>query len=163
MIEDPASAPCVRPRAAMDTDPVSDRLDCRILVAEDNATNRALVTGLLRKAGAEVVAVENGQRAVEVAMAYLEGTDDKQPFDIILIDMHMPVMDGYDATRYLRQQGYTGVIIALTANAMASDRQKCIDAGCDDYASKPIDRQALVATIRKWLQKRIVIPTGGAL
>ena len=115
--------------------------NCRILLVEDGPDNQRLIAFILKKAGAEVTLAENGQIGFDLATAAKwEGC----PFDVILMDMQMPVLDGYEATMQLRNDGYSHPIIELTAHAMASDRQKCLDAGCDDYASKPVDRKKLV-------------------
>ncbi len=144
------------PKAASQT-PLP-QLNCRVLLAEDGLDNQRFISFLLRKTGAEVTTVVNGQKAVEMALATFPGwgrrhDDPRDPFDVILMDMQMPVMDGYEATRRLRNEGYAGPIIALTAHAMADDRQKCLDAGCDGYATKPIDRATLLKTIVDALQR----------
>jgi len=118
----------------------------RVLYAEDGPDNQRLISFLLRRAGCEVTTVENGRLALEAALAAERaGT----PYDVVLMDMQMPQMDGYTATAMLREQGYGGRIVALTAHAMLQDREKCLAAGCDDYASKPIDRATLLETVRR--------------
>ncbi|MBL8727465.1 MAG: response regulator [Planctomycetes bacterium] len=124
------------------------RIPCRILLAEDGHDNQRLMSFVLRKAGAEVTLAENGKIAVDTALA---ATQSGQPFDVILMDMQMPVLDGYSATAMLRQSGYRGAIVAVTAHAMAEDQQRCLDSGCDGFASKPVDRTALVRTIHELL------------
>jgi CheY-like chemotaxis protein len=94
--------------------------------------------------------VGNGQLAVQEAHAALEAGE---PYDVILMDMQMPLLDGYGATSKLRQTGYRGPIVALTAHAMAGDRQRCESAGCDDYLSKPVDRAQLTATVARFAAK----------
>ncbi len=122
-----------------------ERIEGRVLLAEDGPDNQRLIAHVLRKAGATVSFAQNGRRAVAEALAAQSRGD---PFDVILMDMQMPEMDGYEATARLRKLGYDRPIIAVTAHAMSTDRQRCIDAGCDEYATKPIDRRSLLRLIR---------------
>ncbi len=148
----PAQPEAEEQQLAADSGPI----DCRVLVAEDGPDNRKLIDLILRQAGAQVTMVDNGKEAVDLAMEAWRGDE---PFDVILMDMQMPVTDGICATQALRLQNYSGVIIALTADARAANREECLKAGCDEFLSKPIDRGLLLATIRALL-KPVVEPRG---
>ena len=120
----------------------------RILVAEDAPDNQKLIAHFLKRVDAEVTLAENGQIAADLA---LRAEADGNPFSIILMDLQMPVLDGYAATRFLRRSGYKRPIIALSAHAMTSERGRCMKAGCNDFATKPIDRAALLETISRYV------------
>jgi Amt family ammonium transporter len=115
-------------------------LSARVLLADDSPDNQSLVAYVLRASGAEVMVADNGAAAVDLAMA---SRLDGHPFDVILMDMQMPILDGYEATRRLRDRGYTGPIIALTAHAMPDALERCRAVGCNAYVSKPIDGRLL--------------------
>jgi len=140
----PAPAPPCEPAA----------LDCRVLLVEDGPDNQRLIAFLLRKAGAVVSLADDGLAAVEAVVGDghgpLAGDSAEAPFDVILMDIQMPVMDGFEATRRIRSAGHRGPIIALTAHASADDRRRCLDAGCDDYLSKPIDRGELLRLVARY-------------
>lgn len=122
----------------------------RILLVDDSIDNRRLIRLHLERAGARVVEASDGHRAIAtVERARREGVG----FGLILMDMQMPVMDGRSAVRRLREQGYTCPIVALTAHALAEDRAKAFEAGCDDYASKPIAADKLVTLCAAWMYR----------
>jgi len=116
----------------------------RVLVADDGEENRQLITVILTRAGVQVKNADNGEVAVRMATS--------QPFDLILMDMQMPVLDGYAATTRLRQQGLTIPIVALTANAMKGDEEKCRAAGCSAFVAKPVDIDELMRCLAEQLQ-----------
>lgn len=121
----------------------------RILLAEDNLVNQKLATMMLTKAGYLVTVAPNGKEAVDIF------TKTPEAFDTILMDIQMPEMDGYEATRILRKKGFTKIpIVAMTANAMKGDRELCLEAGMSDYITKPIKRDVVFQVLEKWLHIR---------
>jgi signal transduction histidine kinase/DNA-binding NarL/FixJ family response regulator len=135
------SAPPVQASHETATMPV---LGGRVLLAEDNPDNQRLVAMHVARTGAELAIASNGQEAVTRAKV--------EAFDLILMDMQMPVMDGLAATRTLRASGYSTPIVALTANAFRENRDECLAAGCTDFLTKPIDRAALLAVLATHLK-----------
>ena len=120
----------------------------RFLVVDDIRVNRQVVRFALQKANPMLVEAENGQEAIATLTA---ARDEGQPFDLVLLDMQMPVMDGYAAARQIRSQGDTVPIIGLTAKAIDGDIQRCLDAGCDGYLAKPYTPHTLVEQIHSLL------------
>jgi len=136
-----------------------EQLRGRVLLVEDGPDNQRLICRILQRAGLDVVLAENGQQA----LLQILGTDSvgiapvpvRTAYDVVLMDMQMPVIDGFEATRRLRRAGYVGPIVALTAHAMAQDVHACLDAGCDAHIPKPIDRTMLLQYIAGLLASKV--------
>ena len=121
-----------------------------VLIVDDVPLNRKLLTIQLSRLGLEVEEAENGRQANDRIYAKAE---EGRPFDLVLMDMQMPVLDGYGAVAELRARSYSGSVLALTAHAMAGDRERCLEAGCDGYLTKPVERRALHQALRRHLPK----------
>jgi signal transduction histidine kinase/ActR/RegA family two-component response regulator len=142
----------IKAQVATEPSPVTNDkplLGRKILYADDTSDNRALLKHLLKKLGATPTVVDGGQAA-------LDEVEKNNHFDIILLDVQMPGLNGYDTARALRQRGITKPVMALTAHALPEDRQKCLAAGCDDYLTKPVDVQKLIRACR---QSDVAAPT----
>lgn len=123
----------------------------KILLVEDSVDSQRLISYFLTRAGAEVEIAENGKIACRKAQ---EALKKQEPYAIILMDIQMPIMDGYTATSFLRSKGYTGTIIALTAYGMLEERKKCLHAGCDDVIVKPIEREVFLSVVQSYLEHK---------
>ncbi len=126
------------------------KLNCRVLVVDDRRDVRHISQHFLEKAGATVATAEDGQQGIDTALA---AQNSGHPFDLIVMDMQMPTLDGMQATAELRSAGFEMPIIALTADAMKGDREKCLNGGCDDYLTKPIDHVKLVGIVARYTQE----------
>jgi CheY-like chemotaxis protein len=146
----PHRAAAVLDAEATSTTAHAGSLSGRVLVVEDSPDIQRLLVHHLRAAGLEVETADTGRHAIDRVE---DARREKKPFDLILIDMQMPEMDGLEATRRLRQAGFAGPVIALSARATTEDCCAAIEAGCDDFASKPIARQRLIELVRDWLSR----------
>ncbi|PTD96872.1 ATP-binding protein [Pseudothauera lacus] len=136
--------PCAAPEGGAEGVPVQHNfVGKRVLVVEDNLINQKLAMKLLETFGLDARLANHGQVALEVLA--------QESFDLVLMDCQMPVMDGYTATRLMRQSDLRIPVVALTANASAEDRQRCISAGMNDFLTKPYTRASLEATLARWL------------
>ncbi len=134
-------------------DESEQKITASILVAEDTPTSQMLIETLLKNIGCEVVIAQDGAEALEKIKL--------QHFDLVIMDIRMPNMSGYEATELMRKEGHTVPIVALTAYATSNDREKYIDAGCNDYLSKPLDQKKLGEIIRKYVTCHDICATSG--
>ncbi len=139
--------PARRPQTSSQA-PAASKERARVLLAEDNTVNQKLVAALLHRQGHEVLCVSNGREAISAVS--------RQAFDVVLMDVQMPVMDGLEATAAIREldQARHVPIVAMTAHAMKGDQERCLRAGMDDYLPKPISFESLRAVIERWVDRR---------
>jgi len=128
-------------------DAVDILIPARVLIAEDTPAIQFMLRRMLEPVVFQVVVVDNGQEAVEAVQS---ADADGKPYDVVLMDMQMPVLSGYDATSQLRALGHDLPVVALTAGAMAGDRERCLASGCTEYLAKPIARDQLLAMINQF-------------
>ena len=121
-----------------------------MLVVEDTPPTQEFVRFFLSKAGLDVDVADNGQDAWDKVKS---AAADGKPFGLLVMDMQMPVLNGYECTRRLRRAKHIMPIIALTAHTMSGDREKCLEAGCDDYIPKPIEMDQLLNMVRSYLER----------
>ncbi|MBT7411357.1 MAG: response regulator [Methylococcales bacterium] len=152
-IEEPSLELIEDESLSLQHEPINIQIKAKILLAEDGLANQKLVSYYLKKVGCNVDIVDNGKKGLEAAMS---AWNEDCPYDIFICDMQMPIMDGYTAVSKLRRQGYDLPIIALTAHAMSGDRQKCLDAGCDEYATKPIDNKQLIDLVMTYSKAEVI-------
>lgn len=142
-----------------EADPVSQQVEdynaiqfngLRLLIAEDNPDNQEVFLHMLKPHGLAIDIVNNGREAVDRLEANIEA---RTPYDLVLMDMQMPILDGYEATREIRFRGHSIPIIALTAYAMEEDKQRCLDIGCSDFQSKPVLRRDLLHAISRTIER----------
>ncbi|MBN8643862.1 MAG: PAS domain S-box protein [Planctomycetes bacterium] len=161
MIESPRLEAVARTPSAGRSDAERPLAGVRIMLAEDGPDNQRLIAHHLRKAGALVRVFENGLKALCALTQDASESGELVPnpeLDLLLTDMQMPEMDGYTLARTLRARGFRLPIVALTAHAMNGDDRKCLDAGCDAYATKPIDRDKLIEVCRRAVANQAITP-----
>ena len=140
----PDAAPAVNGDSAAEVKNDEPR---RILMAEDNPINQRVGKLILQRAGFDIDLVTDGNEALEAHRT--------RPYDLILMDCQMPIMDGFEASRQIRALDQPQpIIVAVTANALVGERERCLSAGMDDYLSKPFQAEELVAIVRKWIGAR---------
>ena len=127
------------------------QLEGRVLLAEDSQINRALFKIILERVGLQIDLAANGRQAVEMARS--------QDYDLVLMDVQMPVMDGLEATRILRSEGLITPVIALTAHSTKEDQKRCLQAGCDGFLFKPLNQGTLLAAVQQYVGREVAAGT----